>query len=67
MTNRSNPRTSAKPQPEGEPSVVSLDRRLQNVEQILLEMQACMLPKWTRYTAAGMFVGACIKVIIGHA
>jgi hypothetical protein len=56
-----------KPQPDGHPSLVDIDKRLSNVEQILLSLHAQMIPKWARYTSWGMFAGACIKVLLsGH-
>jgi hypothetical protein len=70
MTNRVNPRTSAKPQPDGFPSLVDIDQRLQNVEQLLLALQAQMLPKYLRVggwvSIVGSIVGVAIKVVIGH-
>lgn len=59
---------SAKPQPDGHPSLIDIDQRLANVEQILLHLQAQMLPKWARATCwttiAGSVLGIAIKVIL---
>lgn len=65
MTNRINPRgASAKPQPDGEPSLASIDLRLTNIERVVLGLQAMMTPKWVRYAGWGTFVGACLRVVI---
>lgn len=45
------------------PTMQDLDRRLSNVERLLLEIQARMLPRWARATALGAFLGACLKVL----
>lgn len=69
MTNRINPRGAARPQPEGYPSLVDIDQRLANVEQVLLHIQAQMLPKYLRVggwvTIVGSVVGAALKVVLG--
>lgn len=67
MTNRVNPRTSAKPQPDEHalPELVAeLNTRMSNVERVVLGLQATMTPKWVRYAGWGTFVGACIKVLV---
>lgn len=46
------------------PTLESLDARLQNVERLLVEIQARMLPRWARFSALGAFVGACLKVLL---
>lgn len=71
MTNRINPRgaASAKPQPDGHPSLVDIDLRLANVEQLLIHLQAQMLPKYLRVTGwvsiVGSVLGIAAKVILG--
>lgn len=50
--------------PEKPPTLQDLDRRLSNVEQLLIELHARMLPKWARATALGAFLGACLKVLV---
>lgn len=53
-----------KPQPDGEPSLASIDHRLTNIERVVLALQAQMTPKWVRMTAWGAFVGACVKAML---
>lgn len=45
-------------------TLVAVERRLQNVEQVLIHIQATLTPKWLRYTGWGAFVGACLKVVL---
>jgi hypothetical protein len=67
MTNRINPR-GAKPQPDGHPNLVDIDQRLQNVEQLLLHLQAQMLPKYLRVggwvSIVGSVLGMAVKVML---
>lgn len=65
MTNRTNPRgASPKPQPDGEPSLHTIDQRLTNIERVVLGLQAMMTPKWVRYAGWGTFAGACLRVLV---
>lgn len=60
---------SPKPQPEGYPSLYDIDRRLTNVERILLDMQATIIPKKLRITGwltiMGSVLGIAAKVLLG--
>lgn len=49
------------PQPDGEPNIHTLDRRLTNIERVVIQIQAAQSPKWLRVTALGVFVGAVVK------
>jgi hypothetical protein len=56
-------------QPDGHPSLVDIDQRLTNVERILLNIQAQMLPKYLRVggwvSIVGSVLGIACKVILG--
>jgi hypothetical protein len=66
---RLRPAPSPKPQPDGHPSLVDIDQRLTNVERILLDMQAAIIPKKLRIggwvTIMGSVLGIAIKIILG--
>lgn len=70
MTDQAPP-SPANDQDDAEPTLktlnanwVRVEKRLANVEQVLLHIQATMTPRWLRFTGWGAFVGACLKVVL---
>ena len=47
-----------------EPTLASLDTRLQRVEQLLIKLDASMTPKWLRLTGYGTFIGAVVGALL---